>query len=97
MFAAYKQTLLIADQRQYIVKNIQMYFALFTSVTQIALLITFKDWHYTYYLYLIANIVFLSLNKIVAYYHYLYYTFILCFLKTKYIAFSIIFWLYVMR
>lgn len=58
MFAAYKQTLLIADQRQYIVKNIQMYFALFTSVTQIILLVTFRKWHYTYYLYLIANIVF---------------------------------------
>ncbi len=58
MFAAYKQTLLIADQRQYIVKNIQMYFALLTSVAQIVLLVTFRDWHYTYYLYLITNIVF---------------------------------------
>lgn len=64
MFAAYKQTLLIADQKQYIVKRIYMYFALITSVLQIAALIAFKSSPFTYYVYLICNIAFQILRNL---------------------------------
>lgn len=56
MFAAYKQNLLIADQKTYIVKNITMIFAGITSVAQIAFLYLFRDKPYVYYLYLISNL-----------------------------------------
>lgn len=58
MFAAYKQTLLVADQKQYIVKNIQMCFTAITAGLQIACLLIFRSNPITYYLYLICNIVF---------------------------------------
>ncbi len=64
MFAAYKQTLLVADQKQYVVKNIQMFFAVITSVLQIGCLIIFRDKSFTYYLYLLCNIIFQILKNL---------------------------------
>ncbi len=56
MFCAYKQTLLIADQKAYVVKNIQMFFTFFTAFAQISFLLIFRGKAYVYYLYLISNI-----------------------------------------
>ena len=58
MCAAHKQTLIVADQKQYVVKRIQMYFAAITSVLQIGFLLTFRGKWYSYYIYIICNIVF---------------------------------------
>ncbi|MDP4119247.1 MAG: sugar translocase [Bacillota bacterium] len=63
-FCAYKQTLIEADQKRYIVRNIYMWFSVVLTVLQIAGLEIFSGRWYSYYVYLIFNIVFNILRNI---------------------------------
>ncbi len=64
--AAHKQTLIIADQKQYVIKGIYMWFSVATTVVQIAFLVIFRGQWFSYYVYLITNILFQLVRNLYA-------------------------------